>query len=93
MKPAIFALVSVATLLCGCSTVGTDPAHVDEDFGNSVRQMISSQIYDKNSPSIAPTEPNNGMDGVRGEAVLKKQRESIGNPANVDQQVQIKVSP
>ena len=91
MTRALSISVAVVMMLCGCSTDGTDPAHVENDFGNSVRQMISSQIYDKNSPMN--TEPNNGMDGVHGEAVLKKQRETVGNPADVDQQIQIKASP
>lgn len=91
MKRAIFSAVTAAFLLSGCSTISTDPEHVDKDFGNSVNQMISGQLYDKNSPRT--TETSNGMDGVRGEAVLKKQRESVGNPSDVDQQVQIKVSP
>lgn len=90
MKFATYSSILIAAFLCGCSTLATEPEHVNQDFGNSVRQMISSQIYDKNPPS---TEPRNGMDGVRGEAVLKRQRENVGNPASVDEQVQIKVGP
>ncbi|MDP9139869.1 MAG: hypothetical protein M3O62_03650 [Pseudomonadota bacterium] len=80
-------------LLAGCATTDTDAVRVEEDFGKSVRQMISAQIYDPTAAQQPPSEPPMGLDGVQSEAVLKVQREHIGDPKEVNKPMRIEVSP
>ncbi len=80
-------------LLTGCSTTAGDAVRVEEDFGNSVRQMIGAQIYNPDAAKAAATEPPRGLDGVQGEAVLKVYRERVGDPDDVDKTLRIDVAP
>jgi type IV pilus biogenesis protein CpaD/CtpE len=81
----------VAGVLCaGCaSTAETDATRVENDFGNSVRQMVKGQIYDPKAAAKPSAEPPMGMDGVQGEAVLKTHREHVGNPNAVQEDLRL----
>ena len=76
ISAALFSLV-----LGGCSF--NDASRVEADFGNSVRQMVEEQIYDKQAASN-PSEEVMAIDGVildnsmkvyRGEAEKEKAAE------------------
>lgn len=83
---ALFAVV----LLNACTTY--DPVRVEDDFGKSVRSMVSNQIYDANAPGQHAGQPPGGLDGTQAEAVLKKQRESVGNPTDVESPIEVRVN-
>lgn len=69
-KPLSLLLATLAaTIIAGCVS---DPIHVEEDFGNSVNQMVNAQIYDPGTASdpdaTAPewlygTAASNSVDG------------------------------
>ena len=48
-------------MLAGCTS--TDPRRVENDFGESVRQMINAQLYD---PEAAADPPLIGVDTLDG---------------------------
>ncbi|HVT34817.1 MAG TPA: hypothetical protein VHE37_04515, partial [Nevskiaceae bacterium] len=78
-----------AALLCACATY--DPVRVDDDFGQSVHQMISNQIYDASAPGARSVSAPRGIDGVQAEALLKKQREGVGNPKDVELPIDVTI--
>lgn len=66
----------VFTTLCGgCATPSSE-----EDFGNSVRQMINAQKYTPPQPQEQrlPT-----LDGQKGEAAIKQYRTDVANPERI----------
>ncbi len=82
-----------AMLLAGCAmTASTDPTRVENDFGNSVRQMVDGQIYDTKAARKPATEPPLGQDGAHTEVILRKHREHVGDPASVDDDVRVGVT-
>ncbi len=94
IRTAVVALsVMSASLAAGCATTDTDPVRVEDDFGKSVRQMISAQIYDPAAARNPAVQPPMGLDGVQATAVLQAQREHVGDPKEVNKQMRIEVSP
>lgn len=88
----VLSLLVAGALCAGCaSTAQTDATRVEDDFGNSVRQMVKGQIYDPKAASKPPAEPPMGMDGVQGEAVLKTHREHVGDPNAIREDLRIGV--
>jgi type IV pilus biogenesis protein CpaD/CtpE len=79
-----------ALLLGGCVT-STDPTKVEDDFGQSVRQMITAQTYNPNA-ARTPAPALTGLDGVHSEAVLKTYREHVGDPQDVQQTLKIQIA-
>ncbi len=63
----------VFVLLGGCSA---DPKYVEEDFGNSVRQMVAAQIYDPVTASNPAEEPPELLDGAGASESVTGYRES-----------------
>ena len=55
------AAIGMALGLSGCII---DPTHVEDDFGNSVRQMVAAQIYDPEAATMPDPEPPLLVDGV-----------------------------
>lgn len=86
-------LILLTMLLSGCASTANEPTRVQEDFGQSVRQMTNAQIYDPAAARKPLNEPPMGLDGVQGEAVLKTYREDVGNPDAVRDDLKIGVSP
>lgn len=76
-------LIVFASLpLTGCVL---DPRHVEDDFGKSVKQMISAQIYDPKAASQPDELPpllldgevaGTSMDGYREDAKRKEKSDS-----------------
>ncbi len=68
----ILAGLIFTALLGGCATPSSE-----EDFGNSVRQMVEAQKY---TPPGQSEHRLPALDGQRGEAALKQYRTDVGNP-------------
>ncbi len=85
------AAICMPLLLLGGCVTSTDPTKVEDDFGKSVRQMISAQTYNPGA-ARTPAPALTGLDGVHSEAVLKTYREHVGDPQDVQQTVKIKVA-
>ncbi len=73
-----FALLSVGILsLWGCSN---QPTATEQDFGNSVRQMVSAQTL---NPDAGDTEPVESSDPKRLEKALDTYRNDVSKPETV----------
>lgn len=86
MKPfnlGICKLVAMGVLgvafTAGCSNIG-GPTATEQDFGNSVRQMVRAQTL---NPGAADDIPVESSDPQRLEKVLDTHREDVARPEGV----------
>ncbi|MGH8577227.1 MAG: hypothetical protein ACREXX_10385 [Gammaproteobacteria bacterium] len=79
-----------AALLLGACTY-SDPVRVEEDFGNSVRNMIKAQTYNPAAARNPPVEPPTVLDGTKGNRALEAYRGDIDKPAEVKQPIRIEI--
>jgi hypothetical protein len=77
------------TLAVGCTS--TDPIRVEQDFGNSVRNMVQSQIYDPEAAYNPPADPPTALDGPMVGEALKSYRESVGKPSETQQDLPLNI--
>ena len=63
------ALLVIAFVAAGCGATPTE-----EEFGDSVREVMSKQIYDRNAGAYAGTKPVMGADPEKLENVLESYR-------------------
>ena len=77
-------LLAPAIILCACSAY----PETEEDFGNSVRQMVRAQQVYTGPVDPAPVEKG---DGERVDAVLQVYREGASQPQPVEQPVLISI--
>ena len=87
IKMSLPLLVMLAT---GCSSV-TEPVRVEQDFGNSVRQMIAAQTLNPMTVANPDPEPVMGLDGPKAMGVLQVYREDIAKPAEIQNVINISV--
>ncbi len=80
---------SAAFLLGSCTW--SDPVRVEEDFGNSVRNMIQAQTYDPDAARNPAVEPPRGIDGTKANRTLDAYRGDIGKPAEIKQPINIEI--
>jgi hypothetical protein len=68
----------------GCAEWSSTPARVQADYGASVRNMVSKQIYNQNKAQHPTALLPSGMEGNKAGTVLEKAyRKDIGNPADI----------
>lgn len=82
-KVSVF--ISVAGLMLslgitGCSAWRSEPKAMEQDFGNSVRQMIKAQIADPNAALNPDPEPVKSLDGPKAGNVLDVYRKDVTKP-------------
>jgi len=77
-------------LTTGCA-ITQEPARVDEDFGNSVRNMVDAQIYNPAAAQNPPVNPPLALDGQKGQNALEAYRKDVAKPKKVEEQIQINV--
>lgn len=80
--------VLAALLLGACAT---DPGLTEQNFGESVRQMIRAQTYDPSTLSSPSDEAVEGTDGQMLEGTLEAYRETVSNPDAVGRDITISV--
>lgn len=86
-KNKIYATFGAAVLvLAGCSG---EPTQTQTNFGVSVRQMIQAQTADPSTLGNTSSEPLDGSDGRRTEAVLEAYRTDVAKPETVNDNVVI----
>jgi len=78
-------------LTAGCA-ITQEPARVDEDFGNSVRNMVDAQIYNHAAAQNPPVDPPLALDGQKGQNALEAYRKDVAKPKKVEEQIQINVA-
>lgn len=82
LKPVSFLiLISALCLTLGCAS--TDATRAESNFGNSVRNMIKSQIYDPMAAQNPPKEPPLTLDGNKSEQILETYRSDVAKPEEI----------
>lgn len=86
-------LMNSAALLALCVVGGcaTEPSVSEQNFGNSVRNMVRAQTYDASTLDGGASDSVADGDGQRIEGVLDTYREAPSQPTNVGQEVSISV--
>lgn len=82
------AITLLVMAVSGCSSFG-GPTPTEEDFGNSVRQMISAQTANPKTPDSSPISEG---DGERIGNALKTYRTDVGVPERVRDDIIIDVN-
>lgn len=73
-------------LLVGCAS---DPTVSEQNFGNSVRNMIAVQTYDPSTLSTPSSAPVDGTDGQKLEGALGVYRQAPAGTDNVGREINI----
>jgi uncharacterized lipoprotein YajG len=87
MKKRLVTILGVLVgsgLLAACQT---EPTQSEQEFGDSVRQMVSAQKYQPAEPPAAPS----GMDGRKAEKVMQVYREDVAQPKQISNEIYINV--
>ena len=87
----IFPLLIVAALASGCSRQPTIPDAPDAAFGDAVRSVTNSQIYDFEAAIHPDPDAIEGGDPYRLDAALDAHRGDIANPQEVQRPVTISI--
>lgn len=82
---------SIGFLVLVSACTSTDPVRVEQDFGNSVRHMVSSQLYDPAAALNPAVEPPTEFDGNKGEGVLESYRNDVAQPKQVERPIAINI--
>jgi type IV pilus biogenesis protein CpaD/CtpE len=89
-------MISIHKLACAAmflavTACSTDPVRVEQDYGNSVRQMIEGQIANPEAARRPSTELPGGLDGARGEKVIEAHRNPPQTGGKSSSAVQIRI--
>ncbi len=69
--PCVLLAISLM-VLGGCAEWSSNPARTQADYGSSVRNMVSHQVYDPDKAQHPEALPPDGMDGNKTGSVLNK---------------------
>ena len=75
----------------GCTTYH-DPVRVEQDYGNSVRNMIQAQTYNPAAALNPSAVPPKGMDAPKAGAVLETYRSDVSKPQKVEQPILLNIT-
>lgn len=64
-----------AVIVLAATACSTDPVRVEQDYGNSVRNMIEVQTANPEAARQPSAELPGGLDGARGEKVIEAHRD------------------
>lgn len=81
-------VVALITVLSACSM---DPVHVEEDFGNSVRQMVIGQISDPAGAANPSIDAPDLLDGSAAEKSILSYRKDAARIENVQREIQLSI--
>jgi type IV pilus biogenesis protein CpaD/CtpE len=82
------------TILLGAialSTVACTSSAVEESYGDAVRSNVHAQVYDPATITNPSSDPVEGTDGQRMEAVMESHRSQQGSADSVAQPIVIDV--
>jgi len=85
---AVLVGLPVVVMLGACTT---EPTLTEQNFGDSVRQMIQAQTHDPSTITTPSTETIEGTDGRRAGNVLEAYRTDVAKPASVNEDIVISV--
>lgn len=86
MKPSIFPAAAALLLLSGCAA-----SALEQQYGESVRQMINAQVYDPATLTNPSAKAVDGADPDMVNAAIEVFRETVSKPEEVGQDIVIQV--
>ena len=81
--PAPYLFAISLYLLTGCAQWNSDPARLQADYGQSVRAMISNQLYNPSKSQTPAVLAPDGMEANKADSLLTGYRSDIGKVGNV----------
>jgi type IV pilus biogenesis protein CpaD/CtpE len=88
MKTSHLSVCALVTTLSACSM---DPVHVEQDFGNSVRQMIAGQISDPEAAVNPVPDAPDLLDGMSAEESLKGYRKDATRKDSAQREIRLSI--
>ncbi len=88
MKVTYLSAFALFTTLTSCSM---DPVYVEEDFGNSVRQMIAAQISDPEAAANPSPDAPYLLDGVSAEESVLGYRKDAKREDNAQREILLSI--
>ena len=82
-----------ALITSGCGTIAGDMTKVEEDYGNSVRQMVQAQIYDPNAANFPSRQGPMSSDGDKAVRTLESYRNDIPKPESIGDEFEFEIDP
>jgi len=81
-------LITAAALVCGCAQQATT---LDSEFGDSVRNVMQSQVHDPEAAANPDPNAVEGADPYRLDTALGVHRGDVAQPQQVQQPISINV--
>lgn len=83
-----------SVLLAACTVLATGCAETrtEREFGDSVREVMSKQIYDQGAAALPKTDAVTGGDATRLEAVLENHRGDVADTSRIEKPVDLNVT-
>jgi hypothetical protein len=75
---------SVILVACAVVTSGCAETRVEREFGDSVREVMSKQVYDPGAAVFPETDPVTGGDATRLEGVVQSHQGDIAEVSRVE---------
>ena len=82
-------LLALSIAITACNT--SAPTRVEEDYGNSVNQMIQAQILDPNAAAFPAEDGPDSLDGSKGILTLREYRGDVADPSDTSQPIVIEI--
>ena len=83
--------ITIALGAIALSTVACSTSAVEESYGDAVRSNVHAQVYDPATITNPSSEPVEGTDGQRMEAVMESHRSQQGSADSVARPIVIDV--
>ena len=83
--------IFISLLISACSPTTTDPVRVEQDFGQSVNNMIEAQKFDPDAAERNGSKAVVGMDGQKAQDVMKTYQGAEADAASVDEPIHMNI--
>jgi hypothetical protein len=81
--PLFYIFAISLQLLSGCSQWNSDPTRLQADYGQSVRAMVSNQLYNPSKSQAPAALAPDGIEANKADSLLTGYRTDIGKAGNV----------
>lgn len=78
-------------LVCSLSSCAMDPVYVEQDFGNSVRQMVAAQISDPDTAANPSPDAPYLLDGVSAEESVNGYRRDAIRKDSAQREIRLSI--
>ena len=79
--------LSIAVTACNTSA----PTRLEDDYGNSVNQMVQAQVADPNAAAFPREDGPDSMDGDKAVQTLREYRGDVADPEDTSKPIEINI--